>query len=132
LRGGRPRTRLIRGPCRQALLRGRCRVGRRTSTCTASIEFDQGRILDLGGRGFVTGSVGRKSLSGVQERNPRKNGYWTTRGLDKSRTEQLADATSDFACLVFVLLAASARPRVVQLPKEVRETIVPHKLTTFC
>jgi len=62
-------------------------------------------------------------------------GYWTTRGhansrtanwrtgyladqttrvLDKSRTRQLTDATGDFACLVFVLLAASARPRVVQ------------------
>jgi len=31
-------------------------------------------------------------------------------------TGQLADATGDFACLVFLLLAASARPRVVQLP----------------
>jgi len=31
--------------------------------------------------------------------------------LDKSRTGQLADATGDFACLVFVLLAASARLR---------------------
>jgi len=29
-------------------------------------------------------------------------------------TGQLADATGDFACLVFVLLAASARPRVFQ------------------
>ena len=29
-------------------------------------------------------------------------------------TGQLADATGDFACLVFVLLATSARPRVVQ------------------
>ena len=29
-------------------------------------------------------------------------------------TGQLADATGDFACLVFVVLAASARPRVVQ------------------
>ena len=29
-------------------------------------------------------------------------------------TGQLADATGDFECLVFVLLAASARPRVVQ------------------
>jgi len=38
----------------------------------------------------------------------------TTRVLDKSRTGQLADATGDFACLVFVLLAASARLRVVQ------------------
>ena len=37
-----------------------------------------------------------------------------TSGLDDSRTRQLADATGDFACLVFVLLAASARPRVVQ------------------
>jgi len=37
-----------------------------------------------------------------------------TRGLDDSRTGQLADATGDFACLVFVLLAASARPRVVE------------------
>ena len=37
-----------------------------------------------------------------------------TRGLVNSRTRQLADATGDFACLVFVLLAASARPRVVQ------------------
>jgi len=39
--------------------------------------------------------------------------------LDNSRTRQLADcqladATGNFACLVFVLLAASARPRVVQ------------------
>jgi len=33
-----------------------------------------------------------------------------------SVTGQLADATGDFACLVFVLLAASAIPRVVQLP----------------
>jgi len=39
---------------------------------------------------------------------------WTTRGLVNSRTGQLADATGDFACLVFVLLVASARPRVVQ------------------
>jgi len=50
---------------------------------------------------------------------------WTTRGLDISRTRQLAycgqvaDWTTggchrDFACLVFVLLAASVRPRVVQ------------------
>jgi len=30
-------------------------------------------------------------------------------------TGQLSDATCDFACLVFVLFAASARPRVVQL-----------------
>ena len=37
-----------------------------------------------------------------------------TSGLDDSRTRQLADATGDFSCLVFVLLAASARPRVVQ------------------
>ena len=39
---------------------------------------------------------------------------YTPRGLDKSRTGQLADAAGDFACLVFVLLAESARPRVVQ------------------
>jgi len=39
---------------------------------------------------------------------------WTSRGLDKSRTGQLEDATGDFVCLVFVLLAASVRPRVVQ------------------
>jgi len=49
-----------------------------------------------------------------------------TRGLDDSRTGQLADATGDFACLVFVLLAACqtascpvselAYPLVVQLP----------------
>ena len=32
----------------------------------------------------------------------------------KRVTGQLADATGDFACLVFVLLAASARLRVVQ------------------
>ena len=38
---------------------------------------------------------------------------WTSRGLVNSRTGQLADAIGDFACLVF-LLAASARPRVVQ------------------
>jgi len=37
-----------------------------------------------------------------------------TRGLDILRTGQLADAIGDFACLVFVLLVASARPRVVQ------------------
>jgi len=37
-----------------------------------------------------------------------------TRGLDDSRTGQLADATGDFECLVFVLLVASARLRVVQ------------------
>ena len=42
-----------------------------------------------------------------------------TRGLDKSRTGQLADATGDFVCLVFVLLAASgdrelSSPRLVQ------------------
>jgi len=29
-----------------------------------------------------------------------------TRGMDDSRTGQLADATVDFACLVYVLLAA--------------------------
>jgi len=43
---------------------------------------------------------------------------WTTRGLDISRTGQLADAICDFACLV-VLLAASrdrelSSPRLVQ------------------
>jgi len=37
----------------------------------------------------------------------------TTSILDKSRTGQLADATGNFACF-FVLLAASARPRVAQ------------------
>ena len=37
-----------------------------------------------------------------------------TRGLDDSWTGQLADATRYFACLVFVLLAASASPRLVQ------------------
>jgi len=37
-----------------------------------------------------------------------------THGLDDSRTGQLVDATGNFACLVFVLLAASASPRVVQ------------------
>jgi len=36
------------------------------------------------------------------------------RGLIDTVTGQLADATGEFACLVFVLLAASARPRVVQ------------------
>ena len=41
---------------------------------------------------------------------------WTSCGLVNSQTRQLADATGDFACLVFVLLAASVRPRVVQLP----------------
>jgi len=35
---------------------------------------------------------------------------WTSRGLDISRTGQLADATGDFVCLVFVILVASARP----------------------
>jgi len=39
---------------------------------------------------------------------------WTSRGLVNSRTGQLANATGDFECLVFVLLAASARPRLVQ------------------
>ena len=38
---------------------------------------------------------------------------WTSRGLDKSRTRQLVDATGDFACLVFVFWPF-ARPRVVQ------------------
>ena len=33
---------------------------------------------------------------------------WASRGLVNSRTGQLADATVDFACLVFVLLAACA------------------------
>ena len=37
-----------------------------------------------------------------------------TSGLDDSRTGQLADANGDFACLVFVLLAASTSQRVVQ------------------
>jgi len=41
-------------------------------------------------------------------------GYWTTRGYANSRTGQLANVTGDFACLVFVLLVASARPQVVQ------------------
>ena len=36
-----------------------------------------------------------------------------TRGLDDSRTGQLADATCDFACIVFVFWPF-ARPRVVQ------------------
>jgi len=39
---------------------------------------------------------------------------WMTRVLDKLQTGQLADATSDFECLVFVLLAASERLRVGQ------------------
>ena len=39
---------------------------------------------------------------------------------------QLADATGDFACLVFVLLAASARPRVDQSARcPVRESSSP-------
>jgi len=39
---------------------------------------------------------------------PNNNGYWTTRGYtnsriaNNSRTRQLADATGNFACLVFV------------------------------
>jgi len=37
-----------------------------------------------------------------------------TRVLDESWTGHLAGATGDFTCLVFVLLAPSARPRVVQ------------------
>jgi len=37
-----------------------------------------------------------------------------TRGLDDSWTGQLADATGDFVCLVFILLAASASLQVVQ------------------
>jgi len=32
----------------------------------------------------------------------------------QEKASKFADATGDFACLVFVLLAASARPRVVQ------------------
>jgi len=39
-------------------------------------------------------------------------------------TGQLADANGDFACLLFVLLAASARPRVVQLPTEWRSLLL--------
>jgi len=39
---------------------------------------------------------------------------WTSRRLVNSRTGHLADATGDIACLVFVLLAASASPRLVQ------------------
>jgi len=38
-----------------------------------------------------------------------------TRGLNDSRTGQLADATGDSPSLVFVLLAASTRPRVREL-----------------
>jgi len=38
---------------------------------------------------------------------------WTTHRLDISRTGQLVDATDNFECLVFILLAASARPQVV-------------------
>jgi len=54
-----------------------------------------------------TGSVDRALQIAVS----RTSGYWTTRGLptrglDDSRTGRLADATGDFACLVFVLLAA--------------------------
>ena len=53
---------------------------------------------------------------------------WTTRGLDKSRTGQLADAIGDFACLVFLFggicetatcpVRELAYPRVVQLPTQ--------------
>jgi len=48
---------------------------------------------------------------------------WTTRRLDILRTGQLADATGDFACLVFVLLLASERPRVVQSAENFTEII---------
>ena len=60
------------------------------------------------------------------------HGCWTTRGYANSRTGRLADATGDFACLVFVLLAASTRPRVVQSASwRIRElsSYHPHGLT---
>ena len=44
---------------------------------------------------LVTGQLADKPTRGLP-----------TRGLDISRTGQLADATDDFACLVFVLLVA--------------------------
>jgi len=49
----------------------------------------------------------------------------TYRGLDNSRTGQLADVTGEFACLVFALLLASASPRVVQsVTCPVRELVI--------
>jgi len=48
---------------------------------------------------------------------------WSTRVLDKSQTGQLVDATSDFACLVFVFLAirktASCAVRNLSSPRVV-------------
>ena len=45
-------------------------------------------------------------------------------------TGQLADATGDFACLVFVLLAASASPRVDQSAINHTKLVLPKLLLT--
>ena len=78
------------------------------------------------GQPTVTGQLADRQLADCQLwMDDSRTGHladWSTRGIDNSRTGQVADwttrgsadATGDFACLVFVLLAASARPRVVQ------------------
>jgi len=65
-----------------------------------------GQLTDTPTRGLPT--------HGLDDSRTGHLAHWSTRGLDNSRTGQLADATGDFACLVFVLLAASARLLVVQ------------------
>ena len=62
----------------------------------------------------VTGQLADTPTRGLDDSRTGHLVDWSTRGLDNSRTGQVADATGDFACLVFVLLAASVRPRVVQ------------------
>ena len=71
----------------------RARVGV-SASCPVTDQLDLSVILDNSRTGWLAD--------------------WTSRGLDISWTGQLADATGDFAfaCLVFVLLAASASPRV--------------------
>ena len=63
---------------------------------------------------MVTGQLADTPTRGLDDSRTGHLADWSTRGLDNSRAGQLADVTCDFACIVFVLLAASARPRVVQ------------------
>ena len=70
-----------------------------------------GQLADTPTRGLPTRGLDDSRtghLADWSTRGYRQLAYWTSRGLDNSR---MPPAT---ACLVFVLLAASAKSRVVQ------------------
>ena len=99
---------------------GRAAAGRRTRIGTDSpIRRKTGRPQTCRRRRDCCGVFGRccrsrdAAVTGQLADTP-------SRGLDDSRTGQLADATGDFACLVYVLLAASAIYRELSSPRLVQ------------